>query len=903
MASSPRPSPARPESPVYHIVPHTHWDREWYRPFEVFRARLVQCIDALLDILKRDPSFSTFMLDGQASVLEDYCELRPDRKRELAAHIQSGRIATGPWYTLPDEFLVSGEGLIRNLLLGRARAKEFGHCMNVGYVPDSFGHAAAMPAIFRGFGVQHAVTWRGFGGEEGQNIAEWIWRSPDGSNVTMHHLHRDGYSAATFHGLTPRAALQRFRHLQKRSDERATTRHRLLLSGGDHHFPDPELPSVIRSLRTSTGADIRMSSLEKFFKGIDAEHPLLNVLHGELHYGYRNAFVVSSGVYSSRVILKQENRRIQRLYERYVEPLLALGMIQGVPVDRALLQRGWRELLRNHAHDSICGCSIDAVHDEMRTRFAKAEQIGNELIRSVMDKLAPGTTGARRDDKSIMVFNPSASIRSGCATCAVELYLQDVVVGLNPDVEIAAMRAPAKGLRITDAQGKRVRFQITNRAEAFGFAESRYDYPAQSRVDRIGLLVETRTLPSLAWSSFSVASSARGAASSSRLRVRGRTMENDSVRITVRRDGTLDIVDKKSGQLFPGVHRFEDGGDVGDEYSYSPPQRDRAVTSGTGAARVKVLERGPLRATLEVRCALRIPVSAATNRQSRSRSTSLTEIVTRVSLYERSPIVHFETRLTNVSRDHRLRVVFPAPITSRNSYADQHFGVVRRAHEEFNPVDFSIEHPSPVHPMHRFVTVQDAHLGVTLYSDGQPEYEWHPRGKFLALTLLRCVGQLSGSDLITRPGGDAGWKNATPGAQCIGEQTFRYAMFAHAPDDWESVQRPAEEYHTPFLTITRTHRAKNIPGLFGIDHPAIVLSSVKPSERGGALIVRFYNSADTTISCRLRFNRKVRKVSRTRLDETANRPCPLVHSATELRLAAGEIVTLRLSLSRSRRAD
>ena len=176
-----------------HVVSHTHWDREWYLTYEQFRMRLVTLIDRLLDLLETEPAYKHFHLDGQTIVLEDYLEIRPEQEPRLRRAIESGRILIGPWYVMPDEFLVSGESLIRNLTRGHQISRQFGGPMPVGYLPDLFGHVAQMPQIWRQFGLDNTILWRGFGGKN----AEYWWQAPDGSRVLMMHLPPEGYCNAT----------------------------------------------------------------------------------------------------------------------------------------------------------------------------------------------------------------------------------------------------------------------------------------------------------------------------------------------------------------------------------------------------------------------------------------------------------------------------------------------------------------------------------------------------------------------------------------------------------------------------------------------------------------------------------------------------------------------------------
>ncbi len=143
------------------IVPHTHWDREWYKSYQDFRLALVELVDTLIPLLERDASYPHFMLDGQMAVVDDYLEVRPEAEERLRALAAAGRLSMGPWYILMDEFLASGETIVRNLQMGIGRGAAFGGTMDVGYLPDMFGHIAQMPQILRLAGFGDAVVWRG----------------------------------------------------------------------------------------------------------------------------------------------------------------------------------------------------------------------------------------------------------------------------------------------------------------------------------------------------------------------------------------------------------------------------------------------------------------------------------------------------------------------------------------------------------------------------------------------------------------------------------------------------------------------------------------------------------------------------------------------------------------------
>src|SRR5438045_6466135 len=370
-----------------HVVSHTHWDREWYLTYEQFRLRLVALVDRLLDLLDEEPAYKYFHLDGQTIVLEDYLELRPEQEPRLRAAIASGRILIGPWYVMPDEFLVSGESIVRNLVRGNRISREFGSPMPVGYLPDLFGHVGQMPQIWRQIGHDNTILWRGFGGRD----AEYSWEAPDGSRVLMIHLPPEGYCNATRIALDPAAAMARA--AEKIGYERARTRtgQALLMNGVDHVEPHAAIPALIEHLSAEPDQRARHSTLPAYVAAVraavEAAKPALETVVGELRGGTDYANLLP-GVLSARVCLKQPNAHVQTLLESYAEPCALFAALGGARYPSGELRYAWKTLLQNHPHDSICGCSIDAVHEENMVRFARARQVGSAVVDAALDTIA-----------------------------------------------------------------------------------------------------------------------------------------------------------------------------------------------------------------------------------------------------------------------------------------------------------------------------------------------------------------------------------------------------------------------------------------------------------------------------------------------------------------------------------
>jgi len=402
------------------IVSHTHWDREWYRTFQAFRARLVDMIDRVLELIEHDPGFH-FLLDGQTIVLEDYLEIRPRRRDALIAACRAGRIAIGPWYVQPDSLLPSGEAHIRNLLEGRRSASLIGPVSRVAYTPDSFGHPAQFPQLFHGFGLEPFIYWRGNGNEIDDLPAEYLWEAPDGSAVLVHHL-SEGYFAACGLPTNSAAAAEFLGGVAHTLAARTRNDTVLLMNGIDHALPDAHVGAAAEQLARATGWTVRRGLLEDFARPLSHDAPHF---HGELTGG-RMANLLP-GVWSTRTPLKLRNRHIETLLEGWAEPWCALGQsigrVGGLPDERPALRLAWRALLQNQAHDSICGCSHDRVHEQMQARYDTAEELANETTRRVLERLA-GLGAERRvparESFDLAVFNPSPHARTDVVRFAID---------------------------------------------------------------------------------------------------------------------------------------------------------------------------------------------------------------------------------------------------------------------------------------------------------------------------------------------------------------------------------------------------------------------------------------------------------------------------------------------------
>jgi alpha-mannosidase len=847
-----------------HVVAHTHWDREWYHPAARFGLRLVRLVDDLLDFLPRRPDFRSFLLDGQAIVLDDYLAARPEQDERLRRLFGDGRLEAGPWYVLADEFLVSAEALVRNLLAGtRTVARLGGKSMAVGYSPDAFGHPAGLPALFAGFGLEAAVLWRGFGGEPGQEGDLFRWRSADGSEVLLIHLPPPGYENGKSLPRDREALQLAWDKLRAQLEPRARSSHWLVMAGADHHAAQHDLPEVVAALNALVprmrfaigGLEDYTAQVLRLAKGSDR----VPVVTGELRAGHRHAWALQ-GTHGTRLYLKQANAECQRLLERFAEPLAALASARGRDDRRAELRAAWRTLLENHPHDSICGTSADPVHREMVVRFERCRQQAEEIVaHAAEDIVGHERARARMAGRSawkpaLLVFNPWPASRSAVVEADVALFCGDVSVGQQ---RVPAAPPVAPGPIHLRSGGREVPSQELSARDGHDLVESPLHYPLSAAVEWRRIAVLARDLPPLGVSALEVvdgagrADAARGPTASAE----GTVLRNEHLLVRVEEEGTLELADLATGEEYRGLGELWDNGDVGDSYTYSAPRRDRLVRAPDAVA-VSVLHAGPLRAALEI---------------VRRHDAIALETLTRVTLDAGAAHVEFELEGENRRPDHRLRMAFPLGAKPRREMADGLLGPVERVPGPRPPMAAGVEQPAPTAPMQRWVSAAARSRCLTVLTGGLPEYELKPDGTLL-VTVLRAFGQMSREDMPERPG-HAAWPTPTPEAQCLGPFRARLGVFpgeARDLDEPVRIERAAERFHAPPLALMRR-------SLLAIPEPVmgpallgegLVFSAMKPAESGHGVVLRCFNALDRSVAGEWRIPWPVRTAELARLDET-----------------------------------
>jgi mannosylglycerate hydrolase len=829
------------------MVSHTHWDREWYRTFQSFRARLVGTVDKVLDLVGDDPGFH-FQLDGQTIVIEDYLEIRPDRRAELEAAVQSGRVAIGPWYVQPDSLIPTGETHVRNLLEGRRVASEVGPCSTIAYTPDSFGHPAQFPQLFEGFGLGPFIYWRGNDDEIASLPADYRWMSPNGSQVVACRLGR-GYFPAWGLSVDVEASVARLKNLVGDLAPLAERDTVLLMNGLDHIPPDDNTLEVAEALAKETGWTVERGLLDDYVDELGAHtgsevDEKLPLFEGEL-LGGRVANLLP-GVWSTHSELKIANRRCEAELTGWLEPWVALGLALGTPDERPSLRLAWRALLPNQAHDSICGCSQDRVHEHMATRYDDTHELAWETTDRLLD-LVSGHNPDRQvlahpetGEVSIAVFNPSPHPRTDVVDLPLTGFPAFSKYGVSPLLAANLGLNDETGIHIDGEPARLTRYEGTTRPNLT---------PQQPVHD---LQFVARDVPAFGWRRFILS---QGEATPESVDG-GREIAAGEIVVRAQDDGRLDL--RIGESHWPDLLGLEDIGDRGDTYDFDPVVEDGNFELGAVSITRRRHPSGI--EELTVRRVISVPESLTPDRSQRTDRLVHLPVTWTARVAPGMGRVDLAVSVDNTARDHRLRLLLPTGAPLESFEAATTFDTAVRSTAPRDGGEWL--HPAPA-TIPQQGWIHAGGLGVA--APGLLEAEVTAEG-VVAITLLRATGWLSRPDLTTRPG-EAGPSLQTPGAQVQGLLEAQLSLYAGLSPD---LARDAELRLRAVAAGPTALHPPDVP-LLEMDRGPVELSALKPAENGTGSILRLLNPTDETITARVRFAPAIAdtisSVESVRLDE------------------------------------
>ncbi|WP_217589113.1 alpha-mannosidase [Lentibacillus saliphilus] len=895
-----------------HIISHTHWDREWYMPYENHHMRLVDLMDDLLETLKTHPGFKSFHLDGQTIILEDYLQVRPDKREDLKQFIQEGMIHIGPWYILQDEFLTSSESNVRNLQYGMKDAKQWGNVSKVGYFPDSFGNIGQAPQLLRQAGINNAIFGRGvkptgFNNTviESDNFespySEMYWRSPDGSKV-YGVLFANWYCNGNEVPVDKQEAKAYWSSRMEGLEKFASSPHMLVMNGCDHQPIQKDLPEAIKTAQMLyPDVTFKHSNFNDYIESLVGALPQnLKTVDGELRSQQTDGWGTLVNTASSRVYLKQMNRTGETMLAKVAEPLASFAYMLGKSYNHHKFEYAWKKLMQNHPHDSICGCSVDEVHRNMVTRFADSLHVAEALIEESSAAITEQINTTQFGEGEVLpfvVFNTTGYERTGTLSVTLNVKREYFSEGVNQD-NLKTFEISNK--KLVDSDGYEYDFEMEDLGIMFGYdlPNDKFRQPFMARQAKITF--EAQNIPALGYKTFALipVEEKKKCEPTSTLIIGTNTMANDHLEVKIASNGSLSITDKSTGRTYRGLGIYEDTGDIGNEYMFKQPENETPLTTEQIPAHIQVIEDTSFRATYEIIHEWAIPKSATDlldreqkelvqfnmRRAARKEETVPFIIKTYVSLEKNGKGVQVKTTFNNQAKDHRLRVLFPTMIDTNEHYADSIFEVVKRPNEP------SAEWINPDNSQHQqdFVSIGNEEEGLTIANYGLNEYEVLRDGQnTIAVTLLRSVGEM----------GDWGYF-PTPEAQCLGEYTVSFAIYPHRGDATDSY-RQAYQYQVPWTTSQAPIQdgALAPEGSFvEWQGDKLAFSSARVSEATGDIMLRWFHLYDKKDTLQIKLPYSTSAYKSNVIEEQEETLSLDVNGKINVPVSGHEIITVGYSL-------
>ena len=875
-----------------HFISNTHWDREWRYSAQRTRYMLVSMLDMLFDIFEKEPRFQSFHMDSQTLPIQDYLEACPEKEDLIKKYVRAGQLVIGPWFCLPDEFIVGGESLIRNLLLGHKIARRFGPVSKTGYSPFSWGQISQMPQIYQGFGIDVASFYRGINPLVAPQ-SEWIWEGVDGTQIIASRLSaRPRYNVwyiiqrpvywneqnennrlmswGRGHGpfrfidlekceLDYQYAHPRFAYSSENVSARAeqalreqdadwTTPHRFWSSGHDSSCPDIREVRLIEDCNRALNgrADVFHSTVCAWQEGLRAHRkPDWPILHGEMRHSQTQggAAGLFGWVISSRMYIKQENFKTERLLNSYTEPLAVFASLLGAPYPQNFIDLAYNWLLQNHGHDTIAGCGRDVIADDAMYRFRQAQEISHCVLERAMMDVAGSIdlSSWKSDEMALVVYNPAPFPRSEVVSAVIEIPLE----------------WKAKSFQVVDDQNKVLRMQTTKITSPFyQIVQSPNDVANLFPSSRHEVQIEFNDIPGFGYRTFKVKPVVEIHPAEPKSMLTGPlSMENEYLTVAFHVNGTMMVQDKITGHRYDGLGYFRDRGEIGSPWEHTPPMEDHLLTTLTSNAEITLLRDGELETSFRVKINWSLPEGRAEDGTCRSSHVRNYPIISTVTLRARRPWVEVITEVENTVEDHYLQVCFPTGIRSEYIAAQGQFDVLERPIAR-QAVSLYTELPMTEHPMNSFVDRSSGSIGLALLNEGLKAYEAQDDPACtVALTLIRayplqiCVTQ----DMLTD------YSQMDKGSQCPGKHRFQYAIFPHS-GDWEKgkVWQAAERFNLAFqacqLGPTEHGTQPLTKSFLEIQPEGLHVSAVKHSEHGQGWVIRVFNPSDEKRMAALRLN-------------------------------------------------
>ncbi|EAF5010510.1 TPA: mannosylglycerate hydrolase [Listeria innocua] len=825
-----------------HVIPHSHWDREWYFTSSRSTIYLVKHLKEVIETLEAKDDYHFYLMDAQSSLIEDYLRYCPEDKTRLEKLIAEKRLITGPWYTQTDQLVISQESIVRNLLYGTRIAREMGHSMAVGYVPDAFGQGGNMPRIYKEFGISKFLFWRGVA-DNRLKQTEFIWRGDDGTEMLAEQIPFGYYYGANI----PENEAELKTYLDEQIgalEEKASTPNVYFPNGLDQAPVRKNLPELVAKFNElDHSREYQIASPETFFADLEKDVTDLPVIAGELTEGKHSR--LHKSIFSTRADLKQANNEIENFLSNVLEPVLSISYSLGNRYPHNELAEIWKLMFENAAHDSIGGCNSDTTNRDVKHRYKLASDLATNLLdlnmRLISEKIA------QKQPFQFTVFNPLPYEKSG-------------VIKMTAYI-------PEDNFTIEDTRGNTLEYTILEKKDLTEYVLNQHIYLNPSKpvylpekVFLATMLVDVNSIPALGYDTIYFNLEKEVAEQQPKQSAETK-IENEFYKIQLADNNSLTIYDKKSGRTYTDQMIFVENGDDGDSYNYSPPRKDLLISSKEAIIDSVEASVSGINQALTISFKLNVPYNL--EERANGEKTKEMTIKTLISLRKNEELIRFDVQVINQVLSHRLCVTFATEIASKFSTADQLFAPINRPvrlpemdvweAEEWQEAPISIE------AMQSFVSLHDESHGVAVMTEGVREYEIIGENyDTISLTLFRTFSHMGKTDLLYRPGRASGESIVeTPDAQLLGEinATFALTLFESSFDE-ANIAKKAKEYlsNPPVyqmsdflngrLIYVYRDEEKTLDSTYSLGLPVIdgaIISAVKKAEDSDAFITRFFN--------------------------------------------------------------
>ncbi len=858
-----------------HIVPHTHWDREWYMPFEHHRYRLVELFDDLLDMFQKNPDYKTFHMDGQVIPVLDYLEIKPHKREDILKLIRQDKIQIGPFYILQDEFLISAESNVRNIIYGLKESKKLGaDPVMIGYFPDSFGNIAQAPQLLNGFDIKTAAFGRGmnevgFNNEiveqRGINKSEVNWESPEGSTVSC-VMFANWYCNAWELPKDKNNAAQRFKEIFNNAEPLSHLDDILGMNGCDHTPLDKNLTSLIKQANDDQNEfKIIHSNFKDYLKIIENNKALYDTVKGEITGQLTTGEHLLINTASSRIDIKKMNYQAQRLLEKVVEPVYTLARVFSNFETKDYIDYSWKLLLENHPHDSICTCSVDEVHEEMISRFNKVLQSGEVIAKESLNALNKSLDASSLKGNGLLVFNGTQHKHSG----VVEGYVDfDESLKVN-DVEVFTL------------DGEPVPVNMNIERHVFTYTLPKDEFRQVKYVDRVHVEILAKNVSSFGYTTFDVVPLSEA---TNKSEYKSSRFDNNVIDIEIRENGSFLITDKLTKETTGPLNVYEYSADIGNEYNFVQSKNNKVITTENQQAKISAISSDNLKKTVYIKNVLKVP-KGVENGHVLEEMTSI-PIETELVLYHDAKGVRVNTTIDNNAENLRIRSLNAHNIKAKTVQAEGQFNVISRP---IHPWE-GWKNPENHHRHHGYFYINDDTNGLIISGRGLHEHEvMRNNSNQMALTLLRAVGELGDWGIFP-----------TPKSQMKKQHSVEYYIEAFKTENLHKAQMRSQLFHDqPLVGFNITKSNGQTPlnySLIETNDKRIETTAYKPSENQKRIIIRFYNKTVESIKVQFKTDENVKDVGITNLAETKYDKAILQDQTFTVNFKPKEIVTISIKI-------